>query len=67
MSSNLGQGIAALAITAGVVVRYATAIAGAGGIAYGAWLFSEPLGYVTGGGLLLAGSILDAMGSGRAT
>lgn len=40
-------------------IRYAMALAGVAGIAYGAWLYQAALGFVVGGSLLFGLSILD--------
>ncbi|HEY9566863.1 MAG TPA: hypothetical protein VIR38_02135 [Thalassobaculum sp.] len=47
------------------MLRHAAALAGGGAIAYGAWLWSAPLGFVVGGMLLLGGVVLDAIGATR--
>jgi hypothetical protein len=62
---HVSRGLASLATALPSLIRSLAALAGAGGIAYGAWLWSEPLGYVIGGTLVLAGALLDAIGSKR--
>jgi hypothetical protein len=39
------------------------AVAGIGLTAYGAWLYSEPLGYITGGVLLMLAAVVGARGA----
>lgn len=60
---------AALAIAAAAVRASAASnlpdalmIAGAGGIAYGAWLIHEPAGFIVGGALLLVAGVISAKG-----
>ncbi|MEA3042984.1 MAG: hypothetical protein QOH47_822 [Sphingomonadales bacterium] len=47
-------------------VRDAAGLAGAGLVAYGAWLVYAPAGFVVAGLLLLAGALLHARGAKRA-
>ncbi len=45
-----------------VVLRDVVGLAGAGLVAYGAWLVFPPAGFITGGVLLLAGALLLSRG-----
>lgn len=65
MATRITRGAAAIVVAAPGIIRHLAALAGAGGIAYGAWLWSEPAGYVVGGALLLCGALLDALGATR--
>lgn len=44
------------------LARDVAGLAGAGLLAYGAWLIYMPAGFLTGGALLLAGAFLAARG-----
>lgn len=44
------------------LARDAAGLAGAGLIAYGAWLVYAPAGFIAGGALLIAGALLLARG-----
>lgn len=46
------------------IVEATFLLAGAGLVAYGAWLVYVPAGYITGGVLVIAGVILNARGKG---
>jgi hypothetical protein len=43
-----------------IILRDVLGLAGAALAAYGAWLIYAPAGYILGGALLLAGSLLSA-------
>ena len=56
--ASIGKGIARLAAALPIILRDLTGLAGAGMIAYGAWLIAPAAGFITGGVLVLAGCIL---------
>jgi len=60
---NLGAGLKAVGRAAPVLLRDATGLSAIGLIAYGAWLIAPPAGLITGGVLLLIGTILLSMKS----
>jgi len=45
------------------LLRDAAGLAGAGAVAYGAWLVYPPAGFMVGGGLLIAGAWLSGKGA----
>ncbi len=45
-----------------VILRDLAGLAGAGLVAYGAWLLAPPAGFITGGLLLLAAALLLSRG-----
>ena len=47
------------------VMRDLTGLAGAGSIAYGAWLVQPAAGFIVGGALALGGAFLAARAAGR--
>jgi hypothetical protein len=57
-SAGLRSGLAAAVRRAPHVVNDAIGFAGAGAIAYGAWLIFIPAGFLVGGALLLALSVV---------
>ncbi len=63
MMKNLVAGAARLLPD---LIRDASGIAGAGSIAYGAWLIYPPAGFIAGGGLVLAGVLMSSFGRQRA-
>ena len=48
------------------LLRDACGLAGAGAIAYGAWLVYAPAGYIVGGALVLVGVLMSSFGRQRA-
>lgn len=44
------------------LIRDACGLAGAGAIAYGAWLVYPPAGFIVGGGLVLVGVLMSSFG-----
>lgn len=63
IASRIGAACRAIAPAVGAVFEFLVLLAGAGGVSYGAWLAYQPAGFVTGGSLLIAGTILRARGS----
>jgi hypothetical protein len=65
MLKPIGQNLGALFARAsgiiGDLIRELTGLAAVGLIAYGVWVINPPFGFITGGILLLAGTILLAM------
>jgi hypothetical protein len=57
-SARLRKSLAAIGRRAPHVVNDALGFAGAGAIAYGAWLIYMPAGYLVGGALAMALSVL---------
>lgn len=51
------------ALLLATVMRDLAGLAGAGLVAYGAWLVFPPAGFITGGVLLLAGALLLLRGT----
>ena len=45
----------------GSFTRDCVVLAGAGSIAYGAWLYQHPLGFIVGGVLAIAGSVTQEL------
>lgn len=62
---RLANGIVALiglaASRVPALLRDLLGLAGAGLIAYGAWLISPPAGFITGGALLVIGVVLSSL------
>lgn len=61
LANGIVAGARLLAAKLPALVRDALGLAGVGLVSYGAWLISPPYGFITGGGLLLAGAILSAL------
>lgn len=57
MASSFWRSAAAIRKLLPIVARDAAGLAGAGLIAYGAWLVYAPMGYIVGGTLLLMGAL----------
>lgn len=58
MLKHIGKVLAAAGAAVPVLARDLAGLVGCGLIGYGAWLVYPPAGFITGGGLLLVGSIL---------
>ncbi len=52
--------LATLAPVLPLIARDGAGLAGAGLVAYGAWMIYAPAGFIVGGGLLMAGAYLNA-------
>jgi hypothetical protein len=60
MLKKIGSGLAKAATAVPELALNLVGFAGAGLIAYGAWLIYQPAGFITGGVLLLGGALLIA-------
>lgn len=60
MLKKIGSGLAKIGAAVPAVLLDAAGLAGAGLIGYGAWLIYPPAGFITGGTLILAGTLLMA-------
>jgi hypothetical protein len=60
MLKKIGSGLAAVGAALPSLLLDLVGLAGAAAIGYGAWMIYAPAGFITGGCLLLAGTLLVA-------
>jgi hypothetical protein len=58
MMKLIGSALGAIGGAIPAILRDLAGLAGAGAIAYGAWLIHEPAGFIAGGVLLVCGALL---------
>jgi len=60
MLKKIGSGLAKISAALPALMVDLAGLAGAGAVAYGAWMIYPPAGFIVGGALVLAGTLLMA-------
>ncbi len=63
MMTMLAAAVRAAAMAVPGLVRDLAGLCGVGLVSYGAWLVYPPAGFIVGGGLMIAGALLLALGN----
>ena len=63
MAAFLAEGLRMLAVALPSFIRDLAGLGGVGLVSYGTWLIYPPAGFITGGALLIVGSLLLALGN----
>ncbi len=62
MMKLLGSALRVVAVAMSGLMRDVAGLCGVGLVSYGAWLIYPPAGFIVGGGMLIVGALLLALG-----